>query len=212
MHRKLNWLVAAVIGLMAPVVLAATHQGVVRDTVSAGGYTYMQIGEGGETFWIAGPVSSISVGTEVTFSEQIWMSDFHSKALDRTFDRILFVAGVQPVSAAPTASSASTAPSVPTAELYTVEQVFAQRKALKGKEIAVRGRVAKVSTNIMNRTWVHIQDGTGGAGTDDLIFRSRGGSAAVGSTVVARGTVDIDRDFGMGYQYPVLVEDAVFGQ
>ncbi len=204
MFKATKRLTFSTLCLLASFAHAAPHQGLVKDTVDAAGYTYMQIEEAGQTYWIAGPPSAIGVGASVRFDEQIWMNNFHSKALDRTFERILFVAGVQEAKAEQVVADTGAV------DLLTVEEVFARREALKGQVIAVRGRVAKVSTNIMNRTWVHIQDGTGGEGSNDLIFRSSADSATVGSTVVASGTVDIDRDFGMGYQYPVLIEDAVF--
>ncbi len=199
-----KWLMAALLmgsGIMA---MAAEHQGKVLDAISAGGYTYMQVEENGQSYWIAGPSSNIPKGTEVKFGEQIWMSNFTSKALGRTFDKLLFVSGVQPVGVAQPAVTMT--PS----ELYTVEQVFAQKDELKGKVIAVKGKVAKVSTNIMNRTWVHIQDGTGAEGSNNLVFRSETGTAQVGATITAQGKVDTERDFGMGYYYPVLIEDSVF--
>ena len=63
---------------------------------------------------------------------------------------------------------------------------------------------------IMGTNWVHIQDGTGEAGSNDVVFRSREGIAAVGDVVTARGKLVTDQDFGYGYVYPVLVEEASF--
>jgi len=60
--------------------------------------------------------------------------------------------------------------------------------------------------------WVHIQDGTGAAGSDDIIFTSKSDIAAVGSTVVAQGTLIVDKDFGSGYFYPVIIEDSTFAK
>lgn len=206
----LKWLLVGFMICAAPLSMAATHQGVVKDTVTAGGYTYMQVEENGQAYWIAGPKNTIPKGAEVTFAEQIWMSNFTSKALGRTFERLLFVSGVQPATAAQSGAAAQPAVSLNPSKLYTVEEIYAQKDELKGKVVAVKGKVAKVSTNIMHRTWVHIQDGTGGEGTNNLVFRSEKGSAKVGDTIIAQGTVDTERDFGMGYFYSVLVEDSVF--
>ena len=38
--------------------------------------------------------------------------------------------------------------------------------------------------------------------------RTTSDSAAVGDVVVVKGTVRLDKDFGAGYAYPVIVEDA----
>ena len=89
----------------------------------------------------------------------------------------------------------------------TIAETFAERGKLVGKEIAVRGKVVKYNVNIMNKNWVHIQDGTGAAGSNDLTITTND-STAVGKTVLVRGKVAIDKDFGAGYKYDVILEDA----
>jgi hypothetical protein len=91
----------------------------------------------------------------------------------------------------------------------TVAQVFAERLALKDKTVAVRGKVVKSNSGIMGRNWLHIRDGSGSREKkdDDLTVTTADG-AAVGDVVVARGVAHVDRDFGAGYAYPVVLEDA----
>lgn len=93
---------------------------------------------------------------------------------------------------------------------YTVAQVYAKKSELKGRVVKVRGNVVKVSQNIMGRSWVHIQDGTGSEGNNKIVFRTRKEAPAVGSVVTAQGTLETDKDFGAGYFYPVIVEDSTF--
>ena len=73
---------------------ASDHRGVVLEALTGGGYTYLNIDENGEKFWIAGPQTTIEKGAEVSFNEQVWMPNFTSRALNRTFEKILFVSGV----------------------------------------------------------------------------------------------------------------------
>lgn len=73
---------------------ASDHRGVVLEAITGGGYTYLNIDENGEKFWIAGPQTTIEKGAEVSFNEQVWMPNFTSRALNRTFEKILFVSGV----------------------------------------------------------------------------------------------------------------------
>ncbi len=87
----------------------------------------------------------------------------------------------------------------------TVEEVNTQMTQLKGKEITVTGNVVKVNNGIMKRNFVHVQDGTGGKDTNNLIITSKQ-TASVGDNVTATGTVVLGTDFGMGYTYPLLVE------
>jgi hypothetical protein len=61
----------------------------------------------------------------------------------------------------------------------------------------------------MGRNFVHVQDGTGDAasGSNNLIVTSKQ-TAGVGDQVKVSGNVMLNRDFGMGYSYPLLIEDA----
>lgn len=190
------------------------HSGVVLETVTGGGYTYINVEEKGKKFWIAGPETSVRKGARVSFSEQVWMKGFKSKALNRTFDSILFVSGVEAGQSTPVPSKATPASEPPAVieGAYTIEQVYSKTSELRGKLVKVRGKVVKVSDNIMGRTWVHIQDGTGSEGSDKLIFRSKSESAVVGSVVIAEGILETDKDFGFGYFYPVIVEDSTFSK
>lgn len=214
--RKLIWIVMAVLIITASYAIAGAsqHTGVVLETVTGGGYTYMHIEEDGKKFWIAGPQASISKGARVGFSEQIWMSNFESKALNRTFDKLLFVSGVQVVSSVQN-SPALSPPTGSTSEVagtYTVEELLSKKDELNGRLVKVRGNVIKVSTGILGRTWVHIKDGTAHEGSNKIIFTSRNDSAVVGSVVIAQGTLETDKDFGFGYFYPVIVEDSTFSK
>lgn len=85
---------AAVIVMSASYSFAADHKGVVLEVIPGGGYSYVNVEEKGEKFWIAGPPVEVKVGQMVSFSEQVWMPNFTSKALNRTFDKILFVSGI----------------------------------------------------------------------------------------------------------------------
>lgn len=87
----------------------------------------------------------------------------------------------------------------------TVEAVYQERAQLAGKQVTVTGTVVKVNNGIMKRNFLHIQDGTGKEGTNDLTITSNQ-TASKGQKVTITGTVVLDTDFGMGYSYPLLVE------
>ena len=87
----------------------------------------------------------------------------------------------------------------------TVEAVHKERAQLAGKQVTVTGKVVKVNNGIMRRNFIHVQDGTGGKDTNNLIVTS-GQTATVGQKVTITGTVVLDTDFGMGYKYPLMVE------
>jgi len=129
--------------------------------------------------------------------------------------------------AAPTAPAASAAPQMPAdhpaakpgeqVDLSgiakaeggkTVAEVFAEKDALAGKLVSVRGKVVKVNGGIMGKNWLHVRDGSGAEGTNDLTVTTAGELPALGATVVVTGPVALDQDFGMGYQYVVMLQDA----
>ena len=80
--------------------------------------------------------------------------------------------------------------------------------SLTGKVVKFRGRVVKASRMILGSNWLHIQDGTGEPGSNDITVTSKTGFAAVGSIVVIEGTLGVNKDYGAGYSYDVIVEDA----
>lgn len=195
--------------------------GKAAETMDSGGYTYVRVQGGKDSTWVAVPQQAVKVGSDVSYAKGMVMTDFHSKTLNRTFKTLIFSEGPaaaaghggKAVKAAPThGMPATTQLSVKIAkaegqDAYTVAEVFAKRNELSGKQVAVRGKVIKVSEGIMDRNWVHLQDGSGDpkAGTHDLIITTSE-MAKPGETVTARGTVAKDKDFGSGYRYQVLIE------
>jgi hypothetical protein len=62
-------------------------------------------------------------------------------------------------------------------------------------------------TGIMGKNWLHVKDGSGTPGSDDLVVTTQI-EAKIGDTVLVNGTLVTDKDFGSGYRYDVIVEDA----
>jgi hypothetical protein len=218
-------------------------KGKVLEVQSAGGYTYLLIkNEQGEV-WIALPESKVEAGQEVIVSPGMMMKSFESKALNKTFDVIIFSSGLagaddtHPVAAGanPHASEDMQAP-VDDAELaklsggsaravvppdeikvkkaegknaQTVEDCFANAEQLNNKTVQVRGKVMKFSSMIMGKNWIHLQDGTGDPDkkTHDLVVTTSG-KAKKGDVVTIEGTLHKDKDFGAGYRYAAIIEEA----
>ncbi|MBS1141401.1 MAG: hypothetical protein H6R13_2854 [Proteobacteria bacterium] len=89
----------------------------------------------------------------------------------------------------------------------TVASINQNKASLAGKTVTAVGKVVKVNNGIMGRNFVHVQDGTGDASTNNLIVTSKQ-TAKVGDQVSISGVVVLNRDFGSGYMYPLLIEDA----
>ncbi len=194
--------------------------GTVAEALDAGNYTYLRLTTALGDKWAAVPQVKVKVGEKVTVTHAMVMTKFASPTLKRSFDEILFGTlaprgGLEGQAAnALAGSGAAAAPTGPVAHMtgpnaHTVAEVFANKAALKDKPVVIRGRVTKFNAGILGHTWIHISDGTGSkaTGDDDLTVTTQG-SADVGEVVIIRGPVHLDRDFGSGYAYAVMIEDA----
>ena len=92
-------------------------------------------------------------------------------------------------------------------DVVKVEEVFAKKDTLNGKKITVKGEVVKFNSGIMGKNWVHIRDGSGKPGTNDLTATTKD-TAKVGDKVVITGTLAAGKDFGAGYKYEAIIEEA----
>jgi hypothetical protein len=97
------------------------------------------------------------------------------------------------------------------ANAKTVAEIHAQKGDLKEKKVVVRGKVVKSNSGIMGKNWIHVRDGSGSAekGDNDITVTSES-AASVGDVLVITGVVRVDKDFGAGYAYPVIIEEAVY--
>jgi len=106
-------------------------------------------------------------------------------------------------------AQAPAAGSISKGESGTVADIFANKDKLAGTEITVRGKVMKFSPMIMGRNWLHLQDGSGdvASGTNDLTITTTD-SVKVGDLVEVKGPLSVNKDFGAGYAYDVILENA----
>lgn len=200
--------------------------GKVVETMNSGGYTYLCIEKNGKKTWAAVLETKVTVGQEIALQPGYEMVNFTSKTLNRTFDKIIFSTGPASQEGAmdvksfhgKTAESKTTeaAPGEKTqvekaagSDAYTVAELYEKKASLDKKPVTVRGKVVKVSSGIMGKNWMHLQDGSGNQkdGNNDLVVTSQD-LAAVGDIVTVNGTLYKDKDFGSGYKYDVIVEQA----
>jgi DNA/RNA endonuclease YhcR with UshA esterase domain len=95
------------------------------------------------------------------------------------------------------------------ANARTVSEIMSMGSGLRGKTVLVRGKVVKYNADIMGKNWIHLRDGTGSVEkeTNDVLVTTSG-SAKLGDIITVSGVVSTDKDFGAGYAYKVLIEDA----
>lgn len=186
-------------------------RGRVAEKIDAGQYTYLRLETPAGESWAAVPKANLEVGAQAIVLGAAWMENFTSATLSRTWPRIAFgtLASETPAAApeGPDGAGGLAQPKVATREGRTIAEIYARRSALKGKRVAVRGKVVKAVGGVLGKTWLHLQDGTGSGPSADLAVTSAG-TAKVGDVVVATGLVHLDRDLGSGYRYDILLEDA----
>ena len=200
---------------------APTLSGKVIETMDSGGYTYVQIENNGKKTWVAVTKTKIVKDQNISFSTGTEMQNFESKTLKRTFDSIIFSGGVvgqqgdsEMKSPGSTGSAVASTEKITVdkaagPDAYTVAEIFQRSKELEEKKVVVRGKVVKVAAGIMKKNWIHLQDGTGDAGNNDLVLTSDDLPKA-GDVVTASGILYNNKDFGGGYKYKVIIEKADF--
>ncbi len=215
---------------------AAAVTGTVLETMNAGQYTYVRLKTAEGEIWAAVMQQELKTGAEITIGDSMWMQNFESKTLKRTFDNILFGAIVGPGQTGAAAAGGAMPPGHPPAggtasaavavagdapitdvkvdkatgkDARTIAEVWASAPSLKGTEVVIRGRVVKWNPEIMGKNWLHLQDGTGSAEkkTHDITVTTMD-VVAKGDIVTIRGKVTADKDFGAGYAYAVMIEGA----
>jgi len=169
-------------------------------------------------YWVATVKDDVAVGSKYSFGDALEMTNFKSKELDRTFDRIYFIsdndeqAGNQENS-----MMAPTTMGRPKVELKTdvviqpsvggisIAELYKNRNNYANKKVHVKGKVVKVNSEVMDRNWVHIQDGTNDSGNFDLTITTLE-LAKIDDVVEFEGTIILNKDFGAGYTYDVIME------
>jgi hypothetical protein len=200
--------------------------GKVLEIIQTSTYTYLRVEETTGEVWIAAAKMDIKEGENIYFSQAMEMANFKGEEAKKTFEKILFVSDASKDKAAfgNNTGKPGALPSDfkhpekegPKKEEIKVEkatggvtigEVFSKKADLKNTTVKIRGKVTKVNSGIMNTNWIHIQDGTGSAKEYDLIVTSDD-VPAVGDVILVEGLVSVDKDFGAGYKYDVIVEKA----
>lgn len=194
----------------------------VLEAIHAGTYTYVRLQSDNREFWAAITAMPVDTGKTYYYKESILMRDFHSKQLQKTFDSILFIESFFDHEHMGMQDSKKSSPRDHTATMkednltighsgdeLPLGDLFSNKEKHQGKEVTVRGKVVKISKNIMDRNWIHIQDGSSYNGEFDLTITLFGTvDFALNDIVTFKGNITLNKDFGAGYVYNIIMEDA----
>ena len=193
----------------------------VSEVIQGESYTYISATENGIAKWIAVAKQDVNPGEVLYYYDALPMKDFHSKEIDKTFDVIYFVNNISKTSGVkqpamsggmPSSHQGKVAVSDAEVEMSKVDgelkiaDVFANKADYSSKEFEIKGAVVKVNEQVMGKNWVHIQDGTGTDGNFDLTITTQA-NVKVGDVVTFKGKLTLNKDFGAGYFYEVIMED-----
>lgn len=196
-----------------------THRVSVKEKIEASDYFYLLVNEDDKDYWIAVPKIPVNKGDNITYSKFMEMKNFESKTLNRKFESVLFVEDAateqtqgNKIDKSNPHPKVSDIPNLgvrvePLKGGKTIAEIIKNKEQLSGKTVKIRGVVSKFNEGIMDRNWIHIQDGTNNNGEYDLLITSND-KASMGKTIVAEGKITVNKDFGAGYSYSVLIENA----
>ncbi len=194
----------------------------VTEVIQATNYTYLKVNENMTERWVAVTKQEINVGDVFYYDGALQMNNFKSKDLNRTFDEIYFVTQISktPIvhekmgSRMPAHSGKIETQKLSSITLeksageITLASIFEKRDEFAAKEFEIRGIVVKVNKQVMGKNWIHIQDGTDFNNDFDLTITTQD-LAEIGDEVTFKGKISVNKDFGSGYSYEVIMEDAV---
>ena len=194
------------------------HQVVAQEAIQVNSYTYIRVKEGDKEYWMAGTTMDVKKGETLYYTTAMEMKKFESKELNRTFDSIFFVDNIGKVPPANVQEGIQATPQRPTIEKenitvapaaggITIAQLFSNTGGYSNKTVLIKGKVVKINTGIMGKNWAHIQDGTSSGNNFDLTVTTND-LVNVGDVVAFEGKISLNKDFGYGYSYQVLLEDA----
>ncbi len=196
---------------------------VAKEVLQTPQYTYILGTEGKTEFWVAAKKLEAKVGDTYYFTGGLPMTKFESKELKRTFDEVLFLDNILTTPSAnaavsdPNSQTQSTGSAIPVEKKdvtikhdkgeLTIASLFQNKKLHVGKTVKIKGQVAKFTPGIMKKNWIHLQDGTDFSGKFDLTITTDQ-EVKVGDNITLEGVISLDKDFGYGYFYDVIMEDA----
>jgi len=193
------------------------HKIVISESTDGGTYTYLNVEENGNKYWMAIPNSEVKVGETYYYDGGMLMENFESKQLEKTFDKIIFADRIRTTEKAPVQKQVDPHANVDTTAVVEVniekaengislEELFTNKKSFSGKSIIVRGKVVKLNKAILDKNWVHIVDGTKFEDKKSLTITTQE-MVKIGDTVTFKGTIVLEKDFGQGYVYDILLEE-----
>ncbi|MFZ1675658.1 MAG: GW dipeptide domain-containing protein [Saprospiraceae bacterium] len=197
------------------------HKVVVKEILNTEKYSYLNVSEDGETFWIAIPKKEIEKGGTYYYRGGLKKTNFESAEYKRVFETLYLVSDVSKDPGMmgmggggnPHANLSNTIPADKNMKIetppggITISELFANRKKYEGQTVKIKGKCVKLNNMIMNRNWIHLQDGSTKDNKIDLTITTTE-DIPLGAVVTVEGKITLNKDFGAGYKYEIIMEEA----
>jgi hypothetical protein len=205
------------------------HTVVVSEILPTKKYVYLKVKGNRKSFWIATGKQDIKVGDTYFYRNPLLKTNFESKEYKRVFDTIYLVTNLVAKNHGNNTGnlkadfSEVNKKSINTTEervaipthteaivqhkgSIKISEIVANPAAYDGKTVQISGKCVKVNPNIMNRNWIHLQDGS--KNDFDLVITSNT-FVPEGKIVTIKAQVSLNRDFGAGYRYDLILENGI---
>ncbi len=197
------------------------HKVVVDSFLQTTSYTYLLVKEGNKVQWVAIPKKEVIINETYYFQGGAEMRDFKSTELGRVFPSVLFLEGVissveleggkTVLEVSPQFEKSNIAESdlkiEPIENGITIGELFSNRQKYADKIVKIKGQVTKYNSGIMGRNWIHLKDGSPDSSDFDFTATSTM-ETKEGDIIVIEGKIILDKDFGSGYLFSVIMEDS----
>jgi len=199
------------------------HTVVVDEVLPATKYVYVHVSEGANQFWVATALKDIHIGETYFYKGGLLKTNFESKEYDRTFEKIYLVSQFVPAkhdgsinhvhdmeatqSEPMNKDTAKTVRKIEKAEgSMSIVELVSDPQKYEGKIVQLSGECVKINPKIMDRNWIHLKDGSKDdydlVITSDIFVRE-------GTVITIKGTVALNKDYGAGYKYDLILENGI---
>ena len=203
----------------------ALHTVMVNEIIPTDDYVYLNVTEGSHKFWIATKKADAKIGETYFYLGGLLKNNFESKSLNRVFDELYLVGNLVSSNhgsqishengessqlgeqvAQEDKNSSQNTKIIPQKGSIKISEIVTNPKKYEGQTVQIDAKCTKVNNGIMDRNWIHLKDGS--KDDFDLVVTSDA-FVKVGSVVTMKANVVLNKDFGAGYKYDVILENGI---
>jgi len=201
------------------------HKVLVSEVLPTSKYIFLNVNEGGKQFWITTRKKEVTVGETYFYKTGLLKTNFESKEYNRVFDTVYLVTNLVAERHGNNSSIINTSKDITKQDIpvkqeiethtekivqhsgsIKISELVEDPKKYEGKTVQITGVCTKINAGIMDRNWIHLQDGSNN--DFDLVVTSDA-FVPEGSTITIKALVTLNKDFGAGYTYDLILENGI---